>query len=74
MKSKKNKKLIQILIYKKDTDDRCYDVLTEREVNVSAFMEAGYKVTNFSHSESAAATSTHSQWSGRYTFILEKYI
>lgn len=74
MKSKKNKKLIQILIYKKDTDDRCYDVLTGREVNVSAFMEAGYKVTNLSHSESAAATSSYSHWSGRYTFILEKYI
>lgn len=74
MKSKKNKKLIQILVYKKDAEDRCYEVLSNREVNVEAFMEAGYKVTNLSHSESAAATSSYSHWSGRYTFILEKYI
>ena len=73
MKSKKNKKIIQILLYKKDNEDRCYDVLSGREVNVDAFMEAGYKVTNFTHSESGEGTSEYSR-SGRYTFILEKYI
>lgn len=74
MKSRKNKRLIQILVYKKDDSTRCYEVLSDREVNVEAFMKAGYKVTNLTHSESGAGTSGYSHWSGRYTFILEKEI
>ena len=74
MKSKKNKKLIQILVYKKDDSTRCYEVLSDREANVEAFMKDGYKVTNLTHSESGAGNPPYSHWSGRYTFILEKYI
>lgn len=73
-RSEEEKQLHQILVYKQEDASVCHEILSDTIIDVSKYMEMGYKVSNLSYSCAGAGNEYGKQFVGRYTFILEKYI